>query len=250
MEQDLQKLIPFTLDDDNHILISAKELHQFLQIRTSFRVWFGRMIEYGFEENEDYKKVYINNDTVGGNQTVVDYMMKIDMAKEISMIQRSKRGKAVRKYFISVEQKFKVAQIAIKNLLEITNNNYQNLSDKSKSYTYSTKEKLLVTEKLDNVTSNLTTNFRDTAKIIGVRENLLVNWLLLNNYCYRDQKGNIKPYAKSMEFFSMREFTTSSGHSGTQTLINSKGREAFKNMLIDENVIKNSEMKLLELGEV
>ena len=44
----------------------------------------------------------------------------------------------------------------------------------------------------------------------------------------------------------MREFTTSSGHSGTQTLINSKGREAFKNMLIDENVIKNNDIKYWE----
>lgn len=137
-------------------------------------------------------------------------------------------------------------QIFIKGLLEITNNNFQNSSNKSTNYTDVTKEKLLVTKNLDNVTSNLTTNFRDTAKIIGVRENLLVNWLLLNNYCYRDKKGNIKPYAKSMEFFAMREFTTSSGHSGTQTLINSKGREAFKNMLIDENVIKNNDIKYWE----
>ena len=60
-------------------------------------------------------------------------------------------------------------QIFIKNLLEIANNNFQNSSNKSKSYTDVTNEKLLVTKNLDTVTSNLTTNFRDTAKIIVVR---------------------------------------------------------------------------------
>lgn len=90
----------------------------------------------------------------------------------------------------------------------------------------------------------LNTNFRDTSKLFGVRENLLVNWLLLSNYCYRDKKGNIKPYAKFMDCFHMKEFSCESGHSGVQTLINPKGREFFRNLLVNENVIK--EVKLLE----
>lgn len=239
MIKDFQDLIPFTLDENNQIYISAKNLHQFLGIKTSFRTWFGRMVDYGFEENLDYKKVYKNGNTVGGNQTEVDYMMKIDMAKEISMIQRSNKGKAVRKYFLSVEEKLKVAQSAINNLFNMSNQNFT-YSD------YSCENSAIYANEKAAISANVITNFRDTAKIFGVRENLLVNWLLLNNYCYRDKKGTIKPYAKSMEFFQMREFTTESGHSGIQTLINSKGREEFRSMLMDENVIENNEIKLLE----
>lgn len=239
MIKDFQDLIPFTVDDENHIFISAKNLHQYLGIKTSFRVWFARMTDYGFEENTDYKKVYKNGYTVGGNQMEVDFMMKIDMAKEISMIQRSDKGKAVRKYFISVEERLKIAQMAIKNILNMNNQDFTYSQYSSENNTIYANETL-------SIANNVTTNFRDTAKILGVRENLLVNWLLLNNYCYRDKKGIIKPYAKYMEFFQMRDFTTESGHSGTQTLINSKGREEFRSMLMDENVIENNEIKLLE----
>lgn len=239
MITDFQELIPFTVDDENHILISAKNLHQFLGIKTSFRVWFARMTDYGFEENTDYKKVYKNGYTAGGNQVEVDFMMNINMAKEISMIQRSDKGKAVRKYFLSVEERLKIAQMAIKSMFNMNGQDFtysQYCPENNGSYKNETPA----------IRSNVTTNFRDTAKILGVREGLLVNWLLLNNYCYRDKKGIIKPYAKYMEFFQMRDFTTESGHSGTQTLINSKGREEFRSMLIDENVIENKDIRLLE----
>ena len=86
--------------------------------------------------------------------------------------------------------------------------------------------------------NNIDTNFRDTSKLFGIRENLFVNWLILNKYIYRDNRGNLKPYAKVMNYFNMRTYSTTSGHSGIQTLINSEGREAFRNLLINENIIK------------
>lgn len=235
MEENLNDLIPANFNEDSEILISERDLHEFLGIKTPFRVWHQRMIAYyGFEENEDYKKVFEKSYTAGGEQAVVDYMISVDMAKEIAMVQRSIKGKTARKYFIEVEKKFRANQVEVTNALPISTNS-------------------LVVDSIDfnlpsiinTTSSNLTANFRDTAKLIGVRENLLVNWLLLNNYCYRDKKGSIKPYAKFMDYFAMREFTTESGHSGMQTLINAKGREIFKALLRNENVIKN-EVKLLE----
>ena len=235
MEENIENLMPFSLNEENDILISARDIHEFLNVKTSFRLWFPRMTEYGFEEEEDYYKVYERVSTSGGSQTVVDYMISIDMAKEIAMIQRSPEGKTARKYFISIEKKFKSAQRAISTLLEMTQNNLKNTNQR-KSQEYIVEEK----------TINSGTNFRDTAKILGVRENLLVNWLLINKYCYRDKHGKIKPYAKFMEFFAMKDFSTDYGHRGTQTLINKKGREAFKRYLTNENIIKNNEVKLLE----
>lgn len=138
------------------------------------------------------------------------------------MIKRNNKGKGVKKYFLSVDERLKTAQRAIKTM-------FTNYSPENNVF---------------NIT-NVTTNFRDTAKILGIREGLLVNWLLLNNYCYRDKKGIIKPYAKYMEFFRLRDFITESGHSGTQTLINSKGREEFRSILINEGVIQNNN-RLLE----
>ena len=114
-----------------------------------------------------------------------------------------------------MEERLKIAQMAIKNILNMNNQDFTYSEYSSENNTIYANETL-------SIANNVTTNFRDTAKILGVRENLLVNWLLLNNYCYRDKKGIIKPYAKYMEFFQMRDFTTESGHSGTQTLITAK----------------------------
>ena len=85
--------------------VSARELHEFLEIRTRFDTWFGRMIDYGFEENSDFRAIAQKRATAQGNTTTyIDYEITIDMAKEISMIQRTEKGKQARQYFIQCEK--------------------------------------------------------------------------------------------------------------------------------------------------
>ncbi|HBG1425927.1 TPA: Rha family transcriptional regulator [Clostridioides difficile] len=91
------------------------------------------------------------------------------------------------------------------------------------------------------VERNLLTSIRDTAKELGVKEKMFVSWLIEKKYCYRDSKGKIKPYSKKMQYFELKEFTTPHGHSDTQTLINPKGREAFRLLLIKDGLIKEKE---------
>lgn len=87
--------------------VSARELHEFLEIGTRFDKWFIRMCEYGFNENDDFVRVAQKCPTLGGTQTIIDYAITLDMAKEISMIQRSEKGKLARQYFISCEKKLR-----------------------------------------------------------------------------------------------------------------------------------------------
>ena len=84
--------------------VSGRELHEFLEIKTDFRKWFIRMCEYGFNENDDFIRVAQKRPTPGGTQTVIDYSITLDMAKEISMLQRSEKGKQARQYFIQCEK--------------------------------------------------------------------------------------------------------------------------------------------------
>ena len=84
--------------------VSARELHNFLEIGTRFDKWFRRMCEYGFNENDDFIRVAQKCPTLGGIQTIIDYAITIDMAKEISMIQRTEKGKQARQYFIQCEK--------------------------------------------------------------------------------------------------------------------------------------------------
>ena len=86
--------------------MSGKELHDKLGIKAHLSTWFKRMCEYGFEENIDFSILKSGNPN-GGIAKIDDYIITIDMAKEICMIQRSDIGKEFRKYFIECEKQLK-----------------------------------------------------------------------------------------------------------------------------------------------
>lgn len=84
--------------------VSARELHDFLEMTERFSSWFDRMLAYGFSESSDFEKCKAFN---ASNRELEDYFISVDMAKEISMIQRSDKGKQARQYFLECERKLK-----------------------------------------------------------------------------------------------------------------------------------------------
>lgn len=93
--------------DSDRITLSARELHEFLEIETPFKKWFLRMTEYGFNQNFDYREVMDKNvQNPRGGRPSTDYEITLDMAKEIAMIQRSEKGKQIRQYFLELERKW------------------------------------------------------------------------------------------------------------------------------------------------
>ena len=101
----MSELIPINYDTAGHPTVSARELHEGLEIGTKFATWFPRMAEYGFSENVDYKTCYPNLGSENhGGQNMVDYQITVDMAKQICMIQRSEKGRQYRQYFLDLEK--------------------------------------------------------------------------------------------------------------------------------------------------
>jgi prophage antirepressor-like protein len=80
------------------------------------------------------------------------------------------------------------------------------------------------------VERNLLTNFRDTAKELGIKPKKFIAFLMDHRYIYRDYYGNIKPYSQKNDgLFELKEFNSnSSDYSGVQTLITPRGRETFR----------------------
>lgn len=80
------------------------------------------------------------------------------------------------------------------------------------------------------VDRNLLTNFRETAKQLGIKQKDFVNFLLEKKYAYRDKRGKLMPYAdRNKGLFEIKEcFNEKTQWSGTQTLITPKGRETFR----------------------
>lgn len=102
----MNELINVSLNENNEPVVSGRQLHETLEVKTEYKKWFKRMTEYGFAENEDYLRVTQKCHTLGGLQDMTDHVLKLDMAKEIAMIQRTNKGKEVRTYFIQVEKDF------------------------------------------------------------------------------------------------------------------------------------------------
>lgn len=106
----MNEIIKITKDENGNSVVSGRDLHEFLEVNTQYTKWFNRMAEYGFTENVDFavivKNVY-DEKVFGGVRKITDHAMTLDMAKEISMIQRTDKGKQARQYFIEVEKAFK-----------------------------------------------------------------------------------------------------------------------------------------------
>lgn len=101
----MNELIKITKDDNGNSVVSGRELHEFLGVTERYSSWFSRMTKYGFEENVDYLGCKVFNTLA--KQELQDHALTLDMAKEISMIQRTEKGKQARQYFIEVEKAFK-----------------------------------------------------------------------------------------------------------------------------------------------
>lgn len=115
MENELIKLIS---KDNGEITVSARDLHEGLELRKHFTDWIKPYIksenEYGFEENVDFTRIHSGVNPTNG-VPIIDYEITLDTAKELAMLSKSAKGKEMRKYFIKAEKQLKNNQLAVQN---------------------------------------------------------------------------------------------------------------------------------------
>jgi anti-repressor protein len=115
----MNQLITTHENENGNLLVSGRELHEFLEVKTKYPDWIQRMIEFGFQENIDYIFLPNYEKQIGsGGHNKIDHQIKIDMAKEIAMVQRSKKGKQARQYFLELERKWNSPEMVIKRAHE------------------------------------------------------------------------------------------------------------------------------------
>ena len=109
----MKELIKIQTNEVGENCISARELHEGLEIKSRFNDWItSRIKKYGFIENEDYTCLTKNlvtqrEDGQKGIAKEKDYIITVDMAKELCMVENSEIGRQFRKYFIEAEKKLK-----------------------------------------------------------------------------------------------------------------------------------------------
>lgn len=187
--------------------VSARDLHEKLNIGTQYTKWFERMAEYGFSENVDFQAISQKRLTAQGNETTyIDHNISIDMAKQICMIQRSPEGKQIRQYFIDLEKAWntpeqimaRALKMADKTIDELKEINAVLLADNQRM-----KPKEIFADAV--ATSHTSILIGDLAKLlkqngIEIGQKRLFNWLRENGYLIK-RKGSDwnMPTQKSMD---------------------------------------------------
>lgn len=127
----MNNLIEIKTNEKMEVVVSGRELHQKLGIETRYNDWFKRMIDYGFTENIDFTAITQKRVTAQGNETTfLDHAIKLDMAKEICMIQRNEKGKMFRQYFIQVEKDYNSPEKTMARALLYSKQQIENLQAK------------------------------------------------------------------------------------------------------------------------
>ena len=203
----MNQLISITTNENDEQLVSGRELHKFLGVKTRYSIWFDRMSEYGFTEDIDYTAVVQKRTTAQGNQTeYIDHAMKLDMAKEVSMIQRNEKGKQARQYFLEVEKAWNNPDMIIKRAMDLQARKIVLLETKVDEL----KPKALFAEAVESSKGSILV--RDLAKIlkqnnVEIGEKRLFAWLRDNGYLIKKLGSDYNsPTQRSMNLGVM-EFT-------------------------------------------
>ena len=219
----MTELIKVTYNNDRPV-VSARELHDFLEVETPFNKWFPRMCEYGFTEGQDFW-TFLSEST--GGRPAQEAALTIDMAKEICMIQRSEKGKQARQYFIQLEKDWnspekvmaRALDIAHKQLAQLKGENVKLLTENTAN-----KPKVIFADAVSAsersiLVGELAKMLRQNGVEIG--QNRLFDWMRQNGFLIRRQGTDYNmPTQKAMEMglFEIKE--TSVVHSAGNVTIN------------------------------
>ncbi len=113
--------------DNEKQLVSARELHKALNVKTRFSQWVEQNFKH-FRKGNDFTSVVtttvVNN---GAKRELQDYALSVEMAKHIAMMSGTQKGYEIRDYFIQVEQAWNSPEMIMKRALEIANKKVEQL---------------------------------------------------------------------------------------------------------------------------
>ena len=236
----MNELINVTLNDNQEPVVSGRQLHEALGVNSRYTTWFDRMKEYGFTEGQDFLP---NLGKSTGGRQATDHVIKLDMAKEIAMIQRTERGKQVRQYFIQVEKDFNSPEKIMARALLMADQKVHKLEAKIEA----DRPKVLFAEAVSaSHTSILVGELAKLLKQNGVDmgANRLFNWLRAHGYLIkRNGRDWNMPTQKSVEMGLIRVKETSITHAdghitvSKTPLVTGKGQQYFINKFLDQEYL-------------
>lgn len=128
----MEELMKVQVKNDRQ-LVSARDLHKGLGLKGRFSRWFKTNSEL-FTENEDFYKctssTVVNN---GAVRELDDYLLTIEMAKQLAMMARTEKSKLYREYFLDLERKWNSPEMVMHRALEFSNARIEQLKLENKN---------------------------------------------------------------------------------------------------------------------
>jgi anti-repressor protein len=223
----MNELIKINYESDRPTVL-ARDLYDFLEVKTAYKDWFPRMCEYGFTEGEDFCS-FLSEST--GGRPATDAQLTIDMAKEICMLQRNEKGKQARQYFLQLEREWNSPEAVMSRALRMAEERLERFKTINANLSVQNAIMQPKAEYFDGLCDRESlTGIRETAKLLGLKQNDFVKWLIDHKYIYRDKRGRLMPYAEHVDsgLFTVKEtYNDKTDWTGVQMLITVKGKERF-----------------------
>ena len=240
----MDNLIPVNYDTEEPT-VSARDLHEALEINKRFSAWFESNSQ-GFVENEDFTSVLtgtvVNN---GAQRELQDYKMSVDMAKHICLMSRTEKGKQIRQYFLDLEKAWNTPEQIFARALKMADRTIDKLKTE-KAALIEDNERMKPKEIFADAVAASHTSILigDLAKLLrqnGVEtgQRRLFDWLRENGYLIK-RKGSDwnMPTQRSMEhgLFEVKESTVNNPDGSVRinrtTNVTGKGQQYFINKFV------------------
>lgn len=236
------ELIKVTVKNDQQ-LVSARDLYKGLGIKRRFSAWWEQNSN-DFKENSDFQRVLISTPRENrGSIELQDYALTIDMAKQLCLLSRTKKGKEYREYLIEIEKKWNDPQNVVQRAMDILHSENLQLKLENKSLSRQLEESNKKASYLDVILG--TTDAMVTTQIamdygysaikfnkllhqLGIQHKVNGQWILYKAYM-----------GKKYTTTKLRTYTDKHGkdHAKPLTAWTQKGRRLIYDILKENDVL-------------
>lgn len=243
----MNELIKVNLDTQT---VSARELHKALEVSSRFSRWFDTNKEM-FVEGEDYNKctssTVVNN---GAVRELEDYEITVLMAKHLSMMSRTEKGRDIRNYLIDLEKAWNTPEQIMARALKMADKTIEQLKTDNKALEQKIEQDKPKTIFADAVsTSHTSILIGDLAKLIcqnGVQigQKRLFEWMRQNNFLIKSGSSRNMPMQRYVEqgLFKIKESSYVDGNgcnvTTKTTVVTGKGQIYFVNQFLKGNTLE------------
>lgn len=238
----MEELMKVQVKNDRQ-LVSARDLHKGLGLKGRFSRWFKTNSEL-FTENEDFYKctssTVVNN---GAIRELDDYLLTIEMAKQLAMMARTERSKLYREYFLDLERKWNSPEMVMHRALEFSNARIEQLKLENQNLNHQLEESNKKASYLDVIlgtpdamaTTQIAADYGYTAREfnkllhrVGIQHKVNGQWILYKAYM---AKGYVTTKVFTFKDYKGRD------RSKPATYWTQKGRKLIYDVLKDEDIL-------------